>query len=46
MASIIINTVELVRDLVEHIKSVVQKPLVFINLEGVNLSRDGVIAII
>jgi exonuclease 3'-5' domain-containing protein 1 len=45
MASIIVDTVELVRDLVAHIESAMQKPLVFIDLEGVNLSRDGVIAI-
>jgi exonuclease 3'-5' domain-containing protein 1 len=45
MASIIVDTVELVRDLVAQIESVVQKPLIFIDLEGVNLSRDGVIAI-
>lgn len=45
MSSIIVDTVELVRDLVEHIESAVQKPLIFSDLEGVNLSRDGVIAI-
>ncbi|MCJ1473254.1 hypothetical protein MMC13_001905 [Lambiella insularis] len=45
MASIIVDTVELVHDLVEQIESVVLKPLVFIDLEGVILSRDGVIAI-
>jgi exonuclease 3'-5' domain-containing protein 1 len=45
MASIIVDTVDLVRELVEHIEAAVQKPLVFVDLEGVDLSRNGVIAI-
>ncbi len=45
MASIIVDTVELVCDVVEKLESIAQKPLVFIDLEGVNLSREGVIAI-
>jgi exonuclease 3'-5' domain-containing protein 1 len=45
MASIFVDTVDLVHDLVKHIEDAVHKPFIFVDLEGVNLSRDGVIAI-
>ena len=45
MASIIVDTVEQILKLVEYVESFVQKPLMFVDLEGVNLSRHGTIGI-
>lgn len=41
----LVDTVELVQQLVEEIASRETKPLIFVDLEGVNLSRDGSVAI-
>jgi exonuclease 3'-5' domain-containing protein 1 len=45
MASMIVDTADQVLKLVECIESTIQKPLIFIDLEGVDLSRHGAIGI-
>ena len=45
MASIIVDTADQVLKLIECIESTIQKPLIFIDLEGVDLSRHGSIGI-
>ncbi|KIV84210.1 hypothetical protein PV11_00002 [Exophiala sideris] len=41
----IVDSVVLIQDLVEDIVSRVRKSLIFVDLDGVNLSRDGSVAI-
>jgi exonuclease 3'-5' domain-containing protein 1 len=41
----LVDSVALIQDLVEDIVSRVRKPLIFVDLEGANLSRDGSVAI-
>ena len=45
MASMIVDTADQVLKLVECVESTIQKPLIFIDLEGVDLSRHGAIGI-
>jgi exonuclease 3'-5' domain-containing protein 1 len=45
MESIIVDTAELVGKLIEYIEGAPEKPPIFVDFKGVNLSRDGAIAI-
>jgi exonuclease 3'-5' domain-containing protein 1 len=40
-----VDTMDLVHHLVKQIEDAVRKPFIFVDLEGISLSRDGVIAI-